>query len=101
MNMDQLLEKIGELLTNHTALLRKEIKESAEELKKELRADIIKSQVELRSELIKAQNSLRKEIVNSQEDTIQVLTDVIHESHGLLDKRIKKLEENLTVSPIQ
>lgn len=75
MNTDQLLEKLGELFTNHTALIRKEIKDTKAEL--------------------------RTEIAKSQEETIEVLTDVISESHNLHEKRIKRIEKHLDLPPIQ
>jgi len=83
MTTDQLLQKIGELFTNHTALIRKEIKDSAEDVKKELRAEF------------------KKAIERSQEETIEVLTDVINEGHNLHEKRIKRIEKHLDLPPIQ
>ena len=83
MTTNQLLEKIGELFTIQTAQLRKEIKESAENVTSELRSEF------------------KKAIIESQEDTIQTLTEVINEDHGMLDKRLTKVEKHLGFSSTQ
>ncbi len=79
MNEDKILEKIGELLTSHTELLRKEIRGSAEQIKADL----------------------KQEITKSQEDTIQVLTDVINEGYNSHEERIQTIEKQLHINSQQ
>lgn len=72
---DKLVEQIGKLLENNTALLRKEIKDSEERIKSELKDAIDKS----------------------QEDTIEAVTTLTSSGYENHELRLKTIEKQLNL----
>ncbi len=78
--------------------VRKEIETSAENIKKDIGKDIEASEKRMKDELNK---DLGKKIIDSQQDTIEVLTEVIHRDYNAHDKRIQRVEDELDLNPLK
>jgi len=58
--------------------------------------------VEMKVELVnKKVDLVSKKVEQSQEETVDALSELIHEGYNLHEKRIKKLEEHLQSSQTQ
>jgi hypothetical protein len=90
------------LTTDDLQSLKAIVKDAVEPIKKQLDAVEMKvgtietnlKSIELKVELV------NKKIEQSQQDTIDVLSELIHTGYGLHDERIKKIEEHLKTSHI-
>ena len=87
-NMDnnKLIKQIGNV-----------IEKKLEPIKKQL--DTVELKVEaVNNKVDKVHEELQRSIEQSQEETIEVLSDLIHTGYDLHEKRIKKIENNLGIA---
>jgi len=114
MNDNKFLNQIGNLIDNKLQPLKKDmngvkkyltgvkkdvatVKQNLSGVKKQLNT------VELKVELVnkrvtEGHQELKQSIKQSQEDTISVLSDLIHTGYSLHEKRIKKIEDTLQIT---
>ncbi len=96
------LEQLQKLFQINNKVL---IRAIGEDTKKEIQL----SNTVLERKLMKVINESQKDtliqvqdmITNSQKDTIEVLMDAIHTGYNMHDKRIKRLEDELDLSPVK
>lgn len=75
----------------------------------EMKVEIVNKRVDqldgtvrqLGEELIQTEQRLGKAIIKSQEETIEVLSDLIHAGYNLHEKRIRKIENKLQITTPQ
>lgn len=93
--LEQQLKTLRKDIGNDT---KKAIKTAVHASERKLDGRIADSQ----KETVKIVIEKVKEIVHeSQEDTIEVLLSAIHTGYNLHDKRIKRLEDELDLSPLK
>jgi hypothetical protein len=92
------------LTKNDFQQIKEIVKEEINPVKKQL--DTVEIKVELVNKRVNnlgdqlelAEQKLEKAITKSQEDTVEVLSDLIHTGYNLHEKRIKKIEEVLQIT---
>jgi hypothetical protein len=91
MDNNKLIKQIGNIIEEK---LEKKLEEKLDKKLEEKLAPIKKQldTVELKVELV------NKRVEQAQEETIEVLSDLIHTSYDLHEKRIRKIENNLGIT---
>lgn len=94
MNDDnKLLNKIGDLIDDKLRPLKNDLNGVKKQLNTvELKVELVNKRV------AEGQQELKQSIKQSQEDTIGVLSDLIHTGYSLHEKRIKKIENRLQIT---
>lgn len=68
----------------------------------EIKVEVVNKRVnQLGGQLNQTEQRLGKAITKSQEETIEVLSDLIHTGYNLHESRIKKIEEKLQITSPQ
>lgn len=84
----QLLKQIKDIVS-------KELQLSEKRVKQELTQEIHATEGKLREEIHATEQKLLLEIKDRQKDTIEVLSELMHTSHTMNEKRIKRIEDTL------
>lgn len=88
-------------------VVKEEVGEEINPIKKqldtvEMKVELVNKRVDqLGGQLRQAEQKLEKAIVKSQEETIEVLSDLIHSGYNLHEKRIRKIENKLQITSPQ
>ena len=68
----------------------------------EMKVEVVNKRVDqLGGQLKQTEQNLEKAITKSQEDTVEVLSDLIHAGYDLHEKRIRKIEDKLQIASPQ
>ena len=95
MSDNKLVNQIGDLIDNKLEPIKKDLKGVKKQLDTvELKVELVNKRVE------KVHQELKQSIEQSQEETIEVLSALIHTGYNMHEKRIKNIEEKLqTTNP--
>ncbi|MEK7517492.1 MAG: hypothetical protein AAB583_02990 [Patescibacteria group bacterium] len=117
MNDNKLLNQIGNLIDNKLQPLKQDltgVKQDLNGVKKdmagvkkqlntvELKVELANNRVnQLGGQLNQTEKRLEKAIVKSQEETIEVLSALMHTGYNMHEKRIRKIEDKLQIANSQ
>lgn len=103
MNDTKLLIQIGDLIDKKLQPIKGDLRGVKGELKGVKRQlDTVEMKVEVVNKRVeKSEQELKQAITNSQEDTINVLSGLIHSGYDMHEKRIRNLEKHLPLPTSQ
>ena len=107
MNDNKFLNQIGDLIDKKLDKKLDPIKADLKGVKRqldtvEMKVEVVNKRVDqLGGQLKQTEQNLGKAITKSQEDTVEVLSDLIHAGYNLHEKRIRKIEDKLQIASPQ
>ncbi len=107
MNDNKFLNQIGDLIDKKLDKKLDPIKADLKGVKKqldtvEMKVEVVNKRVDqLGGQLNQTEQSLQGAIAKSQEETIEVLSALIHTGYDLHEKRIRKIEDKLQITSPQ
>jgi len=103
MNDTKLLNQIGDLIDKNLQPIKADLKGVKADLKGvKQQLDTVEMKVEtVNSRVEKSEQELKQTIAKNQEDTITVLSDLIHSGYDMHEKRIRNLEKRLPLPSAQ
>lgn len=99
------LDQLQKLLESNNKKIYDNIKATENTLKKEIKSTEVKLREEIKDTAQKLEEKLEKKLSKkieiSQEDTINVLSELMHTGYEMHEIRIKRLEDELELPPIK
>lgn len=100
MSDNKLLKQIGEVIDERLDKKLKPVKEQLDTV--EMKVEVVNERVNgLTSKVEQSEKKLLKAIEKSQEDTIEVLSELIHSGYNAHEERITNIEHHLNLTSPQ